>query len=96
MTMTRKLGLSYEEELMIAREEARERAKEAEERGITQGLTQGLSLGLRSLLVQQIETKFGSVPVELRRRIEACSDDGVLRSAGVQLLLADSVDELEV
>ena len=46
-------------------------------------------------VIADITACYGEV-VELRRRIEACSDDEVLRSAGVQLLLADSVDGIEV
>jgi hypothetical protein len=88
MTMTRKLGLSYDEELTLAREETRERAQEAEKKGITQGL--------RGLLLQQIEARFGPVPDPLRQQVEACTDDAALRSAGVQLLSVESANEIRL
>ena len=96
MTMTRKLGLSFEEKLAQAYETARTNRDEGLSEGITQGITQGKSEGLRELLLEQIETKFGTVGEGLFQRISACTDDEELRRAAVLMLTADSPDELEI
>lgn len=66
-----------------------------EEELLQRGLSRGEVLVRRQVLRQQIKKKFGSVPEELERRIDA-ADLPRLEAALEQILTAASADELSL
>jgi hypothetical protein len=64
----------------------------AEQRGIERGQT----VGFRRLLCRALENRFGSVPDDLRQRIEETTDTGVLEQSILQCPNLHSLEELEI
>ena len=62
------------------------------EKGLEQGLQQGLQQ-LRSILLQQLETKFGPVPLAQTARLDA-ANEAALRRFAQRILIAGSLDDV--
>ena len=58
-----------------------------------EGTQIGIQLGEATMLLFQLEQKFGSVPDAVRERIEQADPDTLLRWSG-RVLTEDSVDEV--
>ncbi len=105
MTMTNKLGLSWEEETILAR-------RQGEEMGLEQGLEQGLEKGLkkgrvegrsegqvkalRANLLQLLRAKFDGVPASIEEEVQGCSDLDALQRACVQVLSATQPSDIDL
>jgi predicted transposase YdaD len=63
------------------------------QRGLEQGLEQGLESGRRSLLLTQLEHRFGTVPAEMLEQIDAATSEQ-LDSWALRLLSASSLDDV--
>ena len=61
--------------------------------GIELGIAQGVAEGKRSLLLDQIRTRFGVVPERLADRI-AGADDEMLTRLSYQVVQAQRLDEV--
>ena len=67
--------------------------REGFEKGLQQGLEKGLQQGLRSLLLSQLEAKFGTVPPAQLARLDG-ADEAALRRFARRLLVAASIEEV--
>ena len=63
------------------------------EQGLAQGLAQGRMEGEQTVVMRQIEKRFGSVPAWARQRLEAMSADEIEETA-LRLLDAQSLVSL--
>ncbi len=91
--MTNKLGLTWQEEIIIARKESRSE-------GLSEGLSRGRAIGkkeaLRETLLNLLEARFDLVPDALRQQVGSCSDLDVLQDACIRVLTADSPADVEL
>ncbi len=70
--------------------------KEGFQKGLETGLEKGLEQGLqqlRSILLQQLETKFGPVPLAQTARLDA-ANEAALRRFAQRILIAGSLDDV--
>lgn len=67
----------------------------AERRGKQEGEQEGVQ-GMQRLLLRLLETRFGSVLVTIRRRVEALNSVGKLTRLADQVLAADSLEALDL
>ncbi len=63
------------------------------QKGIQKGMQKGVHKGEAILLIRQLERRFGSLPDWVRERVEG-SDTGTLEKWGINLLEADTLDEV--
>ena len=68
----------------------------AEERGMKRGIEKGSIATCQELLRDLLEERFGSLPDEVRQRIEQTADLDRLRAAHRRALSLDSLDQLEI
>jgi hypothetical protein len=72
--------------------------KEGLERGLEKGLEKGLELGkqegFRQLLLRQLGARFGPLPEDVKRRVEAIGSAERLNQIAEQILVAQSLAEL--
>ncbi len=85
MTMTNKLGLTWQEEIIIARKESR-----------SEGRDIGKREALRETLLNLLEARFGQLPDALRQQIGNCSDLDALQEACIKVLAANSPADVEL
>ena len=65
------------------------------ERGIEDGIERGIEQGERRSAFRQMEAKFGPLPPEVKRQVEAMSLDAVIRLQ-LDLLKAQALEELRL
>jgi hypothetical protein len=70
--------------------------KKWREEGLEAGLEAGRVEGMRTVVLGQIESRFGAVPAERRRRIEAIDSTDELARLADRLLVARSLDDLGI
>jgi hypothetical protein len=66
------------------------------EKGRIEGLEKGRVEGMRTLVTGMIESRFGSVPTDRKRRIEAIDSTDELTRLADRLLTARSLDDLGI
>ena len=66
------------------------------EQGLEKGREQGLREGLREVLLRQLTLRFGPLPVSVRQRVEAIRSVEHLTRAAEQVLVARSLDEIDL
>jgi hypothetical protein len=64
--------------------------------GLAEGRAEGRVEGMRTVVLGQIESRFGAVPVDRRRRIEAIDSTDELARLADRLLVARSLDDLDI
>ena len=112
-TMNNKLGLSWEEETIIARQRGREEGiaigeakgeargeargeAKGEARGEARGEAKGQQEAMQTILLSQLQTKFGAIPQDLIDRVKSCRDNKVLQDALTRLLVVDTLADLQL
>jgi hypothetical protein len=66
------------------------------DRMMEKGRIQGRVEGMRTLVLGQIESRFGEVPADRKRRIEAIESTDELTELADKLLVARSLDDLGI
>ena len=66
-----------------------------EHRAYERGRARGFTRGCRDGLLLLLEDRFGSIPEELRRRIDAIDDDGCLARCVRQTAHIQTLDKLQ-
>jgi hypothetical protein len=66
------------------------------DRMMEKGRVEGRVEGMRTLVLGQIESRFGAVPADRKRRIEAIDSTDELTRLADRLLTARSLDELGI
>jgi hypothetical protein len=59
------------------------------------GIEKGIPLGIQQILLEQMAARFGVVPEEIRKRIQAINNTENLKRIATLLLTIQSVDELK-
>lgn len=90
MTWADKIRMEGQE---IGLEEGR---REGRQEGQREGREKGRLEGMKSVVLGQIERRFGDLPAERRRRIESIDSPAELTRLADRLLVARSVDELGI
>jgi flagellar biosynthesis/type III secretory pathway protein FliH len=82
------------EDAPMLEETALEWRKQYVKEGRKEGLKEGRQEGMRQLLLQQIERRFGPLPAEQRRRVEAITSPARLKRLADKILTVSSLDEM--
>jgi predicted transposase YdaD len=65
------------------------------EKGIERGIEKGIPLGIQQVLLKLIAARFGTVPEDIRQKIQASNDSANLEQMATLLLTIQSMDELK-
>jgi len=66
-----------------------------EKRSIEKGIEKGIPLGIQQVLLKLITARFGTVPEDIRQKIQASNDSANLEQMATLLLTIQSMDELK-
>ena len=66
--------------------------REGLEQGLEQGLERGRLQGFRSDVLDVLEIRFGTVPVEVRAKVEGMHDDVALKSLHREAVIVESIN----
>jgi predicted transposase YdaD len=67
--------------------------EEGREEGLTKGREEGLTKGERESIARVLSARFGTVPDDIRRAIEANSDRSALESLTIHAAICDTIDD---
>lgn len=67
----------------------------AEAQGVEKGLAQGIEV-LRGILLDQMDQRFGGIPVQVRQRVEAIDSMDVLARISRKILTVSSIEDLHL
>jgi len=69
--------------------------KEGVKKGVKEGVKKGIPQGAQHILLQQIATRFGKTPINIRHKITAINDTKKLDRIAATLLTAQNIAELK-
>ncbi len=66
-----------------------------EKRSIEKGIEKGIPLGIQQILLKQLAARFGTVPEDIQKKVQAIQDTENLERIATLLLTIQSMDELK-